>query len=67
VPHGEVTTTGYLTLGLLASRDWSAYQLAEQLGRGVDRPWPRADRQRYSTVERLLGQGLVTSRSRVEA
>lgn len=63
VPQGELTTTAYLTLGLLASRDWSAYQLAEQLGRGVDQLWPRADRQRYNTLKRLLAEGLVTARS----
>ncbi|WP_461471869.1 PadR family transcriptional regulator [Microbacterium sp. HJ5] len=62
MPQRELTTTAYLTLGLLASRDWSAYQLAEQLGRGVDKLWPRADRQRYNTLKRLLVDGLVTSR-----
>ena len=32
----QLTTAAFITLGLLASRDWSAYQLAEQVGRGVD-------------------------------
>ena len=59
----DLTTTAYLTLGLLATREWSAYQLAEQLGRGVDQLWPRADRQRYNTVKRLLADGLVTARA----
>jgi PadR family transcriptional regulator AphA len=62
VPQRELTTTAYLTLGLLATSDWSAYQLAEQLGRGVDQLWPRADRQRYNVVKKLLATGLVTAR-----
>ena len=62
MPQRELTTTAYLTLGLLATSDWSAYQLAEQLGRGVDQLWPRADRQRYNVVKKLLATGLVTAR-----
>lgn len=56
-------TTGYIILGLLTSRDWSAYEIAEQVGRGVDQLWPRADRQRYNTPKRLLELGLVTART----
>ncbi|MDY0908182.1 PadR family transcriptional regulator [Microbacterium sp. CFBP9034] len=59
----ELPTTAYITLGLLASRDWSAYQLAEQVGRGVDQLWPRAERQRYNTLKRLVADGLVATRS----
>jgi len=58
-----LTTAAYITLGLLTSQDWSAYQLAEQVGRGVDQLWPRADRQRYITPKRLEEEGLVTSRT----
>lgn len=59
----QLTTAAYITLGLLTSQDWSAYQLAEQVGRGVDQLWPRADRQRYITPKILLEQGLVSARS----
>ena len=59
----QLTTSAYLTLGLLTSRDWSAYQLAEQVGRGVDHLWPRAARQRYITPKQLLEEGLVTARA----
>ena len=59
----QLTTAAYITLGLLTSQDWSAYQLAEQVGRGVDQLWPRADRQRYITPKRLLEEGLVTART----
>jgi len=58
-----LTTAAYITLGLLTSKDWSAYQLAEQVGRGVDQLWPRADRQRYITPKLLLERGLVTART----
>ncbi len=53
----QLTTAAYITLGLLTSRDWSAYQLAEQVGRGIDHLWPRADRQRYITHKRLAEEG----------
>src|SRR6478752_21204 len=58
----QLTTAAYITLGLLTSRDWSAYQLAEQVGRGIDHLWPRADRQRYITQKRLAEEGLVAAR-----
>lgn len=56
------TTTAYVILGLLSTRDWSAYALAEQLGKGVKEVWPRADRQMYNAPKRLVEQGLITSR-----
>ena len=59
----QLTTSAYITLGLLTSQDWSAYQLAEQVGRGVDHLWPRAARQRYITPKQLLEEGLVTARA----
>lgn len=58
----ELSTTGYLILGLLADHDWSAYQLAEQLGRGVAELWPSADRGRYALLNRLSDDGLVATR-----
>ena len=57
-----VSTTGYLILGLLAAQDWSAYQLAEQLGRGVSELWPSADRGRYAVLTRLSDEGYVVTR-----
>jgi len=62
VPDREPSITGYLTLGLLAGRDWSAYQLAEQLGRGVSELWPSADRGRYAVLNRLHAAGYVQTR-----
>jgi len=61
VADRELSTTGYLILGLLADHDWSAYQLAEQLGRGVAELWPSADRGRYALLNRLSDEGFVTT------
>ena len=63
MPERPLTTSAYIALGLLTTQDRSAYELAEQVGRGVDQLWPRADRQRYITPKRLLEAGLVTSRT----
>jgi hypothetical protein len=41
---GEPFTTSYLILGMLASRDWSAYEIVEQIGKGVAEIWPRVGR-----------------------
>jgi len=62
MPERQPSITGYLTLGLLAARDWSAYQLAEQLGRGVSELWPSADRGRYAVLNRLDESGYVETR-----
>jgi PadR family transcriptional regulator AphA len=63
VAQGDLNTTSYLILGMLASRDWSAYEIAAQVGKGLDDVWPRADRQRYNAPKRLLEKGLVTART----
>ncbi|MFD4958117.1 PadR family transcriptional regulator [Microbacterium sp. NPDC058389] len=62
MPDRDLSTTGYLTLGLLAGQDWSAYQLAEQLGRGVAELWPSADRGRYAVLNRLAELEYVGTR-----
>lgn len=55
----EVTTTGYMILGLLSTRDWSAYDIASQGGKGMTELWPRADRQLYNAPKRLVEHGLA--------
>ena len=57
----RLTTTSYLILGLLTSRDWSAYELAEQVGKGVTEIWPRASRQLYNAPKQLVEQGLISA------
>ncbi|MCD2104304.1 PadR family transcriptional regulator [Rhodococcus erythropolis] len=57
----DLTPTSYMILGLLTAKDWSAYEIAEQVGRGVAELWPSADRQRYNAPKILLERGLVTA------
>lgn len=57
----RLTTTSYLILGILASRDWTAYELAEQIDKGVTEIWPRAGRQLYNAPKLLLEQGLISA------
>ena len=59
---GDITATGYLILGLLNGRDFSAYELVEQLSRGVGEVWYRADRQLYETPKRLVERGVIDAR-----
>lgn len=63
MPTAKLTTTSFLILGLLAGRDWSAYEIAEQLGRGVTELWPRAGRQLYNSPKRLVEEGMATART----
>lgn len=63
----RLTTTSYFVLGLLATRDQSAYELVEQLGKGVGEVWRRADRQLYDAPKRLVDLGLVTARTETSA
>ena len=43
---GELTSTSYALLGLLAVKPWTTYELAQQMDRTMSRFWPRA---RYSS------------------
>jgi len=61
--QGDLTTTSYLVLGMLVSRDLSAYEVAAQIGKGLAEVWPRAQRQGYNIPKRLLEQGMVTART----
>lgn len=59
----HLTTTSYVILGALTSRDWSAYELAEQVGKGLSDLWSGEVRQRYEAPKRLAELGLVTART----
>jgi PadR family transcriptional regulator AphA len=59
----RLTTTSYLILGMLTTRDWSAYELAEQVDKGLTEVWPRASRQLYNAPKQLVEQGLITARN----
>ena len=59
--------TSYLILGLLAHRDWTAYELAEQLSIGIDSLWSRVSRQYYNAPKRLVEEGWAAARQEVIA
>lgn len=63
----ELSITGYLVLGIVADRDRSAYEIVEQVGKGVAEVWRRADRQLYETPKRLVELGLITARKETSA
>lgn len=57
------TTTTYLILGMLASRAWSAYEIAEQIGQGLTELWPRAARGLYIAPKRLVEDGFARAKT----
>jgi DNA-binding PadR family transcriptional regulator len=58
----EPTTTGYLILGMLATRDLTAYELTALVAKGLDEVWPRAERQMYNAPKRLVAEGYAQAR-----
>ena len=58
----DLTTTSYAILSLLGIRDWTTYQLAQQMDRSVGRMWPRAASVVYEEPKRLVRLGLAESR-----
>ncbi|HEV2370451.1 MAG TPA: PadR family transcriptional regulator [Acidimicrobiales bacterium] len=61
---GELTTTSFALLGLLAVRPagWSAYELARQMSRSLQYVWPRAERNLYDEVKLLADRGLARTK-----
>jgi DNA-binding PadR family transcriptional regulator len=57
----KLTTTSYLILGHLALRDWSTYELAQQLKRSTRHYWPRAESKIYEEPKKLVTHGLATA------
>ena len=57
----KLTTTSYLILGHLALRDWSTYELAQQLKRSTRHYWPRAESKIYEEPKKLVAHGLATA------
>ena len=58
----SLPTTAYAILGLLALREWSAYELTQQLRRSLDYCWPTAESVWYDEPKRLVRLGLATAR-----
>jgi DNA-binding PadR family transcriptional regulator len=57
------TTTSYAILCLLAVRDWTGYELAQQMDRSVGDMWPRAASVVYEEPKRLVARGLATAKA----
>jgi PadR family transcriptional regulator, regulatory protein AphA len=55
----RLSTTGLTILGLLALRPFSAYELAQQIHRGLRYMQPASERNLYAEPKRLAAAGLV--------
>lgn len=55
----RLSTTSYALLGMMASRDWTAYALIRQMERSLGYMWPRAASGIYLEPRALLAHGLV--------
>jgi PadR family transcriptional regulator AphA len=62
VARSRLSTTGLGILGLLALRPFSAYELAQQIHRGVRYLQPASERNLYAEPKRLATAGLVRMR-----
>ena len=59
----RLSPRSYAILGLLAIRDWTTYELARQMERGVGDIWTAARSMVYSEPKRLAALGLVQART----
>jgi PadR family transcriptional regulator AphA len=62
VARSRLSTTGLGILGLLALRPFSAYELAQQIHRGLRYMQPASERNLYAEPKRLAAAGLVRMR-----
>jgi PadR family transcriptional regulator, regulatory protein AphA len=62
VARSRLSTTGFAILGLLALRPFSAYELAQQIHRGLRYLQPASERNLYAEPKRLAAAGLVRMR-----
>lgn len=56
------TTTAFAVLGLLSLRDWTTYELAQQMQRGVGNLWPAARSMVFEAPKHLVAAGLAAVR-----
>src|SRR5215468_4586094 len=59
--HPALSTTSYAILGMLAVRPWTAYELTQQLRRGLRHCWPKAESVLYDEPKRLVRLGLAAA------
>jgi PadR family transcriptional regulator AphA len=57
----RLTNTSYAILGLLALKDLTTYELAQQMQRVLSHIWPRAESHLYEEPKNLVAHGLATS------
>jgi PadR family transcriptional regulator, regulatory protein AphA len=62
VSRSRLSATGFAILGLLALRPFSAYELAQQIHRGLRYMQPASERNLYAEPKRLAAAGLVRMR-----
>ena len=60
--RSRLSTAGFAILGLLALRPFSAYELAQQIHRGLRYMQPASERNLYAEPKRLAAAGLVRMR-----
>jgi DNA-binding PadR family transcriptional regulator len=56
-----LTPTSYAILGLLSLRQWTTYELAQQMDRALGQFWPRAASKLYEEPKKLVRLGLATA------
>ena len=61
-PVKRLGTTAYAVLGLLSLRDWTTYELATQMERGIGRMWSAAPSMVYEEPKHLVARGLASVR-----
>lgn len=59
VPLKKLGATSYAVLGLLALRDWTTYELARQMERGIGRMWAASPSMVYEEPKNLVAHGLA--------
>jgi DNA-binding PadR family transcriptional regulator len=62
VARSRLSTAGFAILGLLAVRPFSAYELTQQIHRGLRYMQPASERNLYAEPKRLAAAGLVRMR-----
>jgi DNA-binding PadR family transcriptional regulator len=62
VPRSRLSSSALAILGLLALRPWSAYELTQQIHRGLRYMRPASERNLYAEPKRLAAAGLVRIR-----
>lgn len=57
--RGDLNTTSFALLALLAVRPWTTYELAQQVERSLGWFWPRATSVLYTEPKKLVAHGLA--------